>query len=172
LIRIKVNAGCSTQNDDIIARLPEVTLSISDSLIHDHSVCDDLFAKTEASVAESQWPQAEAGFAKFREAMEQHFIIEEHTYFPAFEAKTGMSSGPTEVMRSEHDQMRELIEQLSGALQAHDADSYLGSSDTLCILMRQHNLKEENILYPMFDEMLEARDTLGHDTLAAPHRTA
>jgi iron-sulfur cluster repair protein YtfE (RIC family) len=146
-------------------------MSISDSLMHDHAVCDDRFAKTEASVAGGQWPQAEAGFAEFREAMEQHFVVEEYTYFPAFEAKTGMTGGPTEVMRSEHDQMRELIEQLSEAIRARDVDAYLGSSDTLCILMRQHNLKEENMLYPMFDEMLEAGDTPEHDTPVAPHRT-
>lgn len=83
--------------------------------------------------------------------------------FPAFENATGMTQGPTQVMRMEHGQMRELTEQMNQALAAQDADAFAGAAETLLILMQQHNMKEENILYPMCDQALAGQV----DTLAA-----
>jgi hemerythrin-like domain-containing protein len=83
--------------------------------------------------------------------------------FPAFEARTGMSGGPTFVMRAEHQQMNGLLAEMNAALNQSDGKSYLGLSETLLMLMRQHNMKEENILYPMSDQALadEMSDLLG-----------
>ncbi len=44
------------------------------------------------------------------------------------------------------------------SLVAEDSNEYLGQGETLLILMQQHNMKEERILYPMADEVL-ARDS-------------
>ncbi len=38
-------------------------------------------------------------------------------------------------------------------------DDYLGYAETLLIMMQQHNLKEENVLYPMCDQHLSSRST-------------
>jgi hemerythrin-like domain-containing protein len=35
-----------------------------------------------------------------------------------------------------------------------DQEQYLGLAETLLILMQQHNAKEEQILYPMSDNLL------------------
>lgn len=51
-------------------------------------------------------------------------------------------------MRGEHDQMRELLVAAKFALDARDEDDYSGTAETLLIMMQQHNMKEENILYP------------------------
>jgi hemerythrin-like domain-containing protein len=67
-----------------------------------------------------------------------------------------MSSGPTQVMRMEHEQMRDLMQEMANAVAAGNQDSYLGLSETLNMLMQQHNLKEENMLYPMSDRVLGA----------------
>lgn len=74
--------------------------------------------------------------------------------FPAFENATGMRQGPTQVMRMEHGQMRALVGQMEAALAARDGEGYAGAAETLLILMQQHNMKEENILYPMCDQSL------------------
>jgi len=34
------------------------------------------------------------------------------------------------------------------------ADDYAGTAETLLIIMQQHNVKEENVLYPMCDQRL------------------
>jgi hemerythrin-like domain-containing protein len=88
--------------------------------------------------------------------MQAHFRAEEEVLFPAFEATTGMRQGPTQMMRHEHQQMRSLLSQLGEASAAHDGEGYAGAAETLLMLMQQHNMKEENILYPMCDRTLGA----------------
>jgi hemerythrin-like domain-containing protein len=80
-----------------------------------------------------------------------------------------MSGGPTQVMRMEHEQMRALIADMAAAAAAGNAAAYLGASETLNMLMQQHNLKEENMLYPMSDRALaEEREAIlrGMDAVA------
>jgi hemerythrin-like domain-containing protein len=120
----------------------------------DHHRCDELFAVAEQVVESGQWPQAEAAHQRFIAAMEQHLHAEEELLFPAFEEASGMHEGPTSMMRYEHEQMRTLFAQMGQALQARSSDDYLGASETLLIMMQQHNAKEEQILYPMLDQML------------------
>jgi iron-sulfur cluster repair protein YtfE (RIC family) len=40
------------------------------------------------------------------------------------------------------------------ALAKRDADAYLGLAETMLMLLRQHNMKEEQMLYPMADQAL------------------
>ncbi|MCP5279861.1 MAG: hemerythrin domain-containing protein [Thiobacillus sp.] len=127
---------------------------ISQYLTDDHEHCDALFAEAENAVAKSDWPQAGELFQAFRNDTLRHFTREEEVVFPAFENRTGMSGGPTFVMREEHDQMRDTFTAMDQALEKKDAQGYLGLSETLLMLMRQHNMKEENILYPMLDQAL------------------
>lgn len=128
---------------------------------NDHRACDELFASAEAAVARGRWDGARERFAEFDAAMARHLAMEEEVLFPAFEARTGMRSGPTEVMRMEHAQMRDLLRAMADALATGDQARFLGLSETLNVLMQQHNLKEENMLYPMSDQVLAAeRDDL------------
>lgn len=130
--------------------------TIRSFMTNDHRHCDDLFAEAEQAMAKNNLEAARAAFGHFRTAVLAHFDCEEKTLFPTFEAKTGMSMGPTQVMRLEHVQMRVLLDAAAEALNAGSADDYLGQADTLLIMMQQHNMKEENILYPMCDQQLVA----------------
>lgn len=129
---------------------------ISELLAAHHAHCDELFAAAEAAVARGDIAGAREAFARFRDEMERHLGSEEQRLFPALEAVTGSSGGPTAVMRGEHDMMRELFDRLAAALQATDIEAYEQAVTTLVILMGQHNHKEENILYPICDRMLQA----------------
>ena len=130
--------------------------TIRSFMTDDHRRCDDFLAEAEQAVAKGQTEAARAAFGHFRTAVLAHFDCEEKTLFPAFEAKTGMSMGPTQVMRMEHVQMRSLLDDAQAALAAGDTDEYVGAAETLLIMMQQHNMKEENILYPMCDQHLAA----------------
>jgi iron-sulfur cluster repair protein YtfE (RIC family) len=121
-----------------------------------HRHCDDLFIAAEESAQRGDWAAAEPSFARFQGQMQAHFEAEEGLLFPAFEAATGMSAGPTQMMRHEHEQMRTLLAQLGAACAAHDGETCAGVAETLLMLMQQHNMKEENILYPMCDQALGA----------------
>jgi len=128
--------------------------TIRDLMAADHRFCDDRFVAVERCVAAAAWSEADAAFAQFEQAMRRHFDAEEAILFPAFEVQTGMSMGPTQVMRDEHAQMCQLLEAAKAALDARDGDDYSGTAETLLIMMQQHNMKEENILYPMSDQHL------------------
>lgn len=121
-----------------------------------HRHCDELFAAAEEAAQNDDWVAATSAFERFNGQMQAHFDAEESVLFPAFEAATGMTSGPTQMMRLEHQQMRSLLAQIEFACAEHDSDGYAGAAETLLMLMQQHNMKEENILYPMCDQALAA----------------
>ncbi len=122
----------------------------------DHRACDAVFAAAEAAVSQADWDEARREFARFRGAMLQHFDREEQVLFPAFEAATGMAGGPTAVMREEHEQIRGVLDQLDAALAEGDSERFLGFAETLAILIQQHNMKEEQVLYPTSDQVIPA----------------
>ena len=127
---------------------------ISQKMTADHRRCDELFAAAEASVAAGGWVDGAEQLNRFARAMDRHLRIEEEVLFPAFEEDAGGVAGPTAVMCSEHRQMRRLMEEMAQAVEARSRDEYLGLSETLMLLMQQHNMKEERILYPMLDRAL------------------
>ena len=119
-----------------------------------HRECDDLFTDAESAVADNNWPLALEHWQGFSLELAKHFEQEEETLFPQFEQATGMTGGPTQVMRMEHQQMRALVQDLDTALNDQDKDRYLGLSETLMVMMQQHNMKEEMMLYPMLAQNL------------------
>ena len=130
--------------------------SATNMLPNHHRLCDNLFVSAEETTQSGDWAAAMPAFEHFRDQMRAHFEAEEGLLFPAFEAATGSNQGPTEMMRHEHEQMRSLLSQLEAACEAHDGAAYAGVAETLLMLMQQHNMKEENILYPMCDQVLGA----------------
>ncbi|MCW9013998.1 MAG: hemerythrin domain-containing protein [Gammaproteobacteria bacterium] len=127
-------------------------MSIQSVMSHDHKRCDDLFSNAEQLVSKKLWDEAQLSLKDFCHSLLSHFEHEENTLFPAFENATGMQGGPTMMMRHEHGQMRELLNEMEIAAEQHNQARYLGLSETLLILMQQHNMKEEQILYPMIDK--------------------
>lgn len=129
-------------------------MSVTSALQKHHKHCDDDFATAEEAAQNNDWTACAASFGKFHADMQAHFGVEETVLFPAFEQQTGMTGGPTQVMRGEHVQMRELLRQMEEALAQRNADGFGGAAETLLVMMQQHNMKEENILYPMCDQAL------------------
>ncbi len=129
-------------------------MNIKEFMAQDHKDCDRLFSKAENAVAGGDWAAASQSFNAFVDAMERHLGVEEEALFPAFEQETGILTGPTEMMRMEHQQMRTLFAEMGEALQQKNTDDYLGTAETLLIMMQQHNMKEEQILYNIMSQRL------------------
>ena len=128
--------------------------SIPEFMTNKHRECDEFFVEAEAAVAKSDWSLALTKWQTFALELIKHFSQEEEVLFPKFEQATGMTAGPTQVMRMEHQQMRALVQDLDNALAAKEKDEYLGLSETLMVMMQQHNMKEEMMLYPMMEQNL------------------
>lgn len=127
----------------------------SQFLTQDHRTCDTEWIDVEAAADRGDVAATRAAFDTFDKAMHRHFEFEERTLFPALESATGMTGfGPTTVMRNEHEQMRRVLTSMSAALEKGDTRGVLDQGDTLLMLVQQHNIKEERILYPMADQRL------------------
>ena len=133
--------------------------NITQLMKDDHKKCDDLFAEVESDVVDKKWEEAGAKFDQFKSAMDVHLSSEEEILFPEFEKKTGSSHGPTSMMKMEHEQMRTVMNQIHAAFSAKTYDNLAGSLETLMILLQQHNMKEEQMLYPMADQVLKDEAT-------------
>jgi len=127
---------------------------ISNYMKAEHRECDTLFAGAEEAIALNEWQTANDRFLEFANETLRHFKKEEEELFPAFEAQTGSSEGPTMVMRYEHEQVKGLIGKMAEALENEDRDACLSLAESMMILLQQHNMKEEQMLYAMCDNIL------------------
>ena len=128
--------------------------NISEIMQHNHRHCDQLYAAAEEAVANQDWPEAELAWQAFANEFDGHITVkEEGQLFPALEAANG-PLGPISVMRMEHEQMRAVLVQMGDALAAREQQQFLGLGETLMMLTQQHNMKEENILYPIMDQCI------------------
>lgn len=131
--------------------------SLTDHLSINHEHCDTLFAGVETAIVNDDAALAQSAFSAFHHAMQRHFAMEETILFPAFDQTSGSDLGATHVMRMEHEQMRELIEQIQGTLNSGNLRACAVLTASLLPLMQQHNLKEEQMLYPLLDRVLQDR---------------
>jgi len=134
--------------------------SITSFMTDDHRACDDVFVDFENMIADQNWETLKNSWAVFSNKLLHHFEMEETVLFPAFESATGMTNGPTAVMRSEHQQMRNLCLEIEQAVTSQNEDQCQGIADTLMIMIQQHNMKEEQMLYPMTDQHTNAADVI------------
>ncbi len=124
----------------------------------DHRDCDARWADVEELLDTDDIEAARPAWQKFIAGLIRHIAMEEEVLFPAFESASGMpEGGPTAVMRMEHKQMKGLLEQVAGAIESGNSDLALEVGDTLLMLTQQHSAKEEQILYPMAENLLSGQ---------------
>lgn len=131
--------------------------TICEYLRFDHKRCDDLFAQADTSIAQRDWNNALAHFRQFHDALRQHIRMEEKILFPAFEQIIPGSSGPIAILRMEHVQIHGIISRMSEAIERFDTVDYVLHAETLTLLMQQHTMKEDDMLYPLLDKALAAK---------------
>jgi len=120
-----------------------------------HRGCDSGWADIEAAAGAGDDAAVRSGWQRFEREFRRHLALEEQLLFPAVEAATGMfDAGPTHVMRMEHEHMRAVLDQMAAAMERGDREELLDQGDTLHILIQQHNVKEEGVLYPMAERAL------------------
>ncbi|MFC1603250.1 hemerythrin domain-containing protein [Pseudomonadota bacterium] len=123
---------------------------IKDVMTHDHKRCDEIFAQAEEAVTQEDWEKAATLFKEFEDAVEHHFIMEETVLFPAYSQKTNLHS-VTEALMNEHMQLRIIIFEAGENIKNKEQEQFLGQSETLLMMLQQHNRKEETKLYGMAD---------------------
>lgn len=127
--------------------------NIKEFLTNDHKKCDEVFAQMEDAVANNS-DDALLKFEKFYDDLNNHFSMEEIVLFQALVQANNIVNNPTKLMEMEHEQMRELLSKMRNAIEEKNRDKFFSASETLMILMQQHNIKEEQILYTLAEQHL------------------
>jgi uncharacterized protein (DUF2249 family) len=143
-------------------RTKAVERDVTDYLQEDHRRLDHIFNSFQEAFKEDRWDEALASFREFDLGLRRHIQAEEEILFPLFEEKTGMhDAGPTFVMRMEHTDIRDFLGKIMNATEAKNREEAARATDMLVNTLADHNMKEEQILYPESDSFLtpeERRD--------------
>ncbi len=146
-----LEAGPERFRVEIRRRTGEASRSVSEYLEADHRRLDGILPDVEHLTGSGEIARAGERFSEFSCGLNRHIDAEEAVLFPTFERLTGATTGPTVVMRAEHVQIREWLASASAALEAADAAAYGNAVSSLTDVLSGHNMKEEQILYPMTD---------------------
>jgi iron-sulfur cluster repair protein YtfE (RIC family) len=122
----------------------------------DHERLDALFRQFQ-ELKRSDSAKAAEAFKEFKFGLQRHIVWEEELLFPRWEQATGITAGPTRVMRIEHRRIGEALEAIHKKVQAGDPESDQ-EEQQLIALLASHNQKEERILYPAIDQTLDEPD--------------
>lgn len=132
--------------------------SINDYMMKDHAACDAVFERASDAARGSDWAALEREAGAFLAHIARHIEVEEGLLFPAFEEKTGMTdAGPSVTMRHEHTLMQPLFAKMRDAAATRDGAAYLDAARSLHEILQMHNMKEEQMMYPMIEQALDAQ---------------
>lgn len=127
---------------------------IMNFMTQDHKDCDLEFSKVENKVESGDFEGAKLALADFFDITDKHFKMEEDVIFPAFNESHTQGCNPISVMIMEHNQARSLFPKLEEKIAQKDTNGFFAAADALMILLQQHNMKEENIMYRLCDDAL------------------
>lgn len=146
-----LEAGPTRFRIEIRRRVSDDPRNVTEYLEGDHRRLDAIVPEVRRLVAAGSFSEAGERFAEFTCGLSRHIDVEEQILFPAFEEKTGITGGPTYVMRGEHVEIRRLMNEVAAALEAGDGAGVERSIRGLTEVLSAHNMKEEHVLYPMID---------------------
>jgi uncharacterized protein (DUF2249 family) len=132
---------------------------VAEALEWDHDRLDELERGAFAARAAGDLALATRLLHDFAHGLRRHIAFEEKLLFPAFEARSGAPehSGPTFVMRSEHREIEQRLHDMETRF-SDPQDPLTGAREAFHQLLHEHNVKEEQVLYPTTDRLLTGNE--------------
>lgn len=134
--------------------------SVTAYLSWDHDRLDGLLTSAATHVEEGDHAAAREDFSAFLEGLLRHMKLEEELLFSLFERRTGMIAGPTQVMRMEHRSIERALLRMRDALEIGSGADFAVAHADLLEVLGPHNEKEEHLIYPMTDRVLDEGERL------------
>ncbi|MBI4376953.1 MAG: hemerythrin domain-containing protein [Elusimicrobia bacterium] len=132
-------------------------MTISEFFQKDHREIDAIFE----AIPFEQPQLGTPAFEEFDRRLERHIIWEEEILFPGVCAKEPcLAQGPIQVMKLEHVEIRERKAASLACLRAGDGAAARRHAKAMLETLAAHNMKEEQILYPACDELLDESERL------------
>ena len=131
--------------------------TITDALVGEHGV---IYAELEhlASRPLESVEAARAQGAQLAAGLASHAHIEDELLFVPLEGPLGPNGGPLAVMRMEHEEVEGTLERLAHAADLEEAQSL---ASHLVSVAREHFAKEEQVLFPMAEQLLPEAELRG-----------
>ena len=123
----------------------------------EHNRLRDLWEQTTAALKAEEFGRLHGLARDFIAALKRHISAEEQIVFPAIESKS-KNNEPTNAMRLEHRQLEHMLERLKPLLTVAELWTGIGAVEGQEIepgaLLRSHENKEHDVLYPLADQLL------------------
>ena len=123
--------------------------TVTDALIGEHGVIYPLLDHLTSGSFAAEEARALAAF--LAAGLGTHARIEDELVFVPLERHLGPNGGPIAVMRAEHDEVEGTLERLT---QVTDVDEARSLAAHLAQVAREHFAKEEQVLFPMAEQLL------------------
>jgi hemerythrin superfamily protein len=139
---------------------PQYPINAIALLKTDHRKVKNLFARYESA---GNFSTKHVIAEQVLTALELHTQLEEHVFYPAYEAMTGKQG--TQIVadsRLAHEHVRELMSELQGI--DLDEAAFEGKFHDLMGIVREHVAEEENAMFPEAEQLLadQLADLMDH----------
>lgn len=138
--------------------------SITAFMDGEHQRIHGIWEQAVAALEAEQFGKLHGLAGDFIAALKRHINAEEQILFPAIEKKSG-DTEPTRAMRAEHRQMEHMLEHLKPLLTVEEQWTAIKAVEGQEIepgaLLRSHENKEHDVLYPFADKLLGAEEARG-----------
>ena len=122
----------------------------SEALEREHREIDEGLTSFGAGLAAGEWRRE--AFEPAARGLRRHIYLEEEFLFPELRA-AGLLP-PVIVMVREHGEIWHALDAIEAAAESDDLDAARRVCATMLATLGEHNVKEEQILYPASDELI------------------
>ena len=142
----------------VAARRGGARCLVHETLAWDHARLDEVERSILVALAAGDMAEARHHFTIFERRLNRHIHFEEEILFPVFEEKTASRRGPTSAMRSEHREIRMMMERAARSLYGPLSEAER-TCRSLHAVLQQHDFQEEAAFYDVLDGMLEPSES-------------
>jgi iron-sulfur cluster repair protein YtfE (RIC family) len=129
--------------------------TVTACLRSDHERLDRLLEEIESAGERRDLAGIELRFPAFARHLRDHMRFEEEYMFPVVEQALCSAEGPIAVMRHDHQEIEDRLAAMSAAIYLRDLAAFAAEHETLLWILSNHNGREERVLYPAIDRMLD-----------------
>lgn len=134
---------------------PGTPETITSCLKSDHDRLDRLLEETVSAFERGDLRALRLRFPEFAHHLRDHMRFEEEFMFPIVERTLCNAEGPICVMRRDHREIEDRLAGMAAALYLGDIAAFRDEHLALTLSLENHNGREERVLYPAIDRILD-----------------
>ena len=130
-------------------------MKVTEGLLTEHRLLKILATQLEsAAESKGELPMLVGAASMLQKALIDHSRVEDDGLFARLEAAMGGGGGPVAVMRADHEQIEGMLGEIADGT---NRDQVARTVREVVGLTRDHFDKEENILFPMAEQVLDEK---------------